>query len=156
MPNGTQSCDRHRRDCVPDYPAVRVYLDSNVLFSASYDEQSDFLDLWKLRDVTPVISQYAVDEVSRNIKSPEHRRRFETLLTQTQFISDADLRYIPISISLVAKDQAILAAAIFASVDYLVTGDIKHFGHLYNTTVSHVKVLRPTEFLRLHQDRLIS
>jgi len=140
---------------VPDFPAVRVYLDSNVLFSASYKPGSEFLNFWNLRHVTPVTSQYAVGEISRNIRTLAHRERFETLLSRTQFVSDANLRYVPASIQLAPKDQPILAAAIFASIDYLVTGDANHFGLLYNTTVSHVRVLRPMDFLLLQKDRLI-
>jgi predicted nucleic acid-binding protein len=140
---------------VPEHPPVRVYLDSNVLFSASYKPDSTFLGLWNLQNVTPVTSQYAIGETSRNISTLNHRERFESLLAQTQFISDADVGYIPPSVILAAKDQPILAAAIFASIEYLVTGDANHFGHLYNTTVKHVKILRPTEFLSLHNNRLI-
>jgi predicted nucleic acid-binding protein len=140
---------------VPDFASIRVYLDSNVLFSASYKPDSEFLDLWILRDVTPVTSQYAVGEVSRNIKTIRHRESFETLLARMQFVSDADVRYIPKTTTLAPKDQPILATAIFSSVEFLVTGDSNHFGHLYNTTVAHVQILRPTDFLRLHKDRLI-
>jgi uncharacterized protein len=139
---------------VPEPPHLRVYLDSNILFSASRDENSSFLNLWKLRNIAPVTSQYAIGEVSRNIHSPVHRQRFEALLTHTQFISDADTRLIPSHIKLVAKDQPILAAAIAASVDYLVTGDKNHFALLFNTTVSGVHILRAVDFLALHADRL--
>lgn len=140
---------------MPDFPAIRVYLDSNVLFSASYKPDSEFLNFWNLRNVAPVTSQYVVGEISRNISTLAHRERFESLLSRTQFVSDANLGYIPASIKLAPKDQPILAAAIFASVDYLVTGDGNHFGFLYNTTVSHVRVLRPADFLLLYKDRLI-
>jgi predicted nucleic acid-binding protein len=140
---------------VHDLLLIRVYLDSNVLFSASYKSDSPFLTFWNLRNVKPVTSQYAVGEVSRNIRTPIHRERFESLLARTQFISYANLGYIPPSITLASKDQPILAAAIFSSIEYLVTGDTNHFGHLYNTAVSHVKILSPMEFLELHKDRLI-
>ena len=56
--------------------------------------------------------------------------------------------------SLVEKDRPILAAAIAASADYLVTGDKSHFGHLYGTRVSGVCVFTPADFLALHEDRL--
>ena len=139
---------------MPEFHRLSVYLDSNVLYSASYNARSDFLAFWKLREVKPVVSQYVLDEVSRNLRVPGHRQRFEALIEQTELISDAALRFIPSHIKLVAKDQQILATAIFARVDYLVTGDINHFGHLYNTTVFHVMVLSPADFLRLHKDRI--
>ena len=140
---------------MPEFPDVRAYLDSNVLFSASRDEPSRFVNLWRLRGVVVVTSQYAVGEVARNIESPEHRERFENLLGRTQFVSDADVRLIPIEVVLVAKDQPILAAAIAASVDYLVTGDKRHFTHLYAKTISGVQVIGPTDFLLHHKDRLL-
>jgi uncharacterized protein len=140
---------------VPEFPDLRAYLDSNVLFSASHDESSRFVNFWRLRGVVVVTSHYAVGDVSRNIESLEHRQRFENLLGRTQFVSDADVRLIPVDVVLVAKDQPILAAAIAASVDYLVTGDKRHFKHLYAKTISGVHVIGPTDFLLRYKDRLL-
>jgi len=139
---------------VPEFPVLRIYLDSNVLFSASRDEPSRFANLWGLRDAAVVTSQYAVNEVSRNIKSREHRHQFEALLARTQFVSDADVRLIPPDTMLVGKDQPILAAAIAASVDYLLTGDKQHFTHLYAKTISGVHVIGPADFLFRYKERL--
>jgi predicted nucleic acid-binding protein len=139
---------------VPEFPPLRVYLDSNILFSASLYEDSDFLDFWRLRNITPVTSQYAIGEVFRNIRVPAHHLRFESLITRTEIVSDADIRFVPSHITLAAKDRPILAAAIAASVDYLATGDKNHFGLLYNSTVSGVHVLSPTDFHAIHKDRL--
>jgi predicted nucleic acid-binding protein len=99
-------------------------------------------------------SQYAVGETSRNLESHEHRRGFEELLGRTRFVSDADVRVIPGEIELVVKDQPILAAAIAGSMNYLITGDRRHFGALYNRTVAGVRVMAPGDFLRLYKDRL--
>ena len=93
--------------------------------------------------------------MSRNIESLEHRKRFEHLLGRTQLVSDADARLIPVNVALVAKDQPILAAAIAASVDYLVTGDKRHFAHLHAKTTSGVYVMAPADFLFRHKDRLV-
>ena len=139
---------------MPEFPAIRVYLDSNVIFSASRDQGSRFLELWRLRGIAVVTSQYVVGEVSRNIKSIGHNQRFESLLAQTEFVSDADVQLIPANVGLVEKDRPILAAAIAASVDYLITGDKSHFGHLYGTRVSGVYVIAPADFLDQYEDRL--
>jgi len=133
---------------------LRVYLDSNVLISASLKESSNFLDFWRLRDVTPVISHYVVEEVLRNVRSPGHDSRLSGLLTRTKMLSDADARTIPSHIRPVSKDQPILAAAIAASVDYLATGDKRHFAHLYGARVCGVLIISPADFLALHEDRL--
>jgi predicted nucleic acid-binding protein len=53
-----------------------------------------------------------------------------------------------------AYSLAILAAAIAASADYLVTGDKSHFAHRYSTRVSGVCVFHPTDFLARQEDRL--
>jgi len=140
---------------VPDFPRLRVYLDANVLFSASLNDNSRFLEFWRLRNVTPVTSRYAVGEVTKHLRFDGHDKRFETLLERTQIISDADIRFIPSHIALVAKDAPILAAAISASVDYLVTGDKNHFARLYRTTIAGTYVISPADFLNLHKDRLI-
>jgi predicted nucleic acid-binding protein len=140
---------------VPDSPRLRVYLDANVLFSASLSDSSRFLEFWRLHNVTPVTSRYAVGEVMRNLRFYGHDKRFEDLLARTQIISDADVRFIPPHIALVAKDAPILAVAISASVDYLATGDKNHFAHLYKTTVAGVYVISPADFLNLYKDRLV-
>ncbi len=140
---------------MPDFGRLRVYLDANVLFSTALNDRSRFLEFWRLRNVTPVTSRYAIGEVARHLRFPGHNRRFESLLARTQVISDADLRFIPSDIAVVTKDAPILAAAIAASVDYLATGDKNHFAHLYRTTVAGVHVISPTDFLNLHEDRLL-
>ncbi len=140
---------------MPDFQPIRVYLDSNVLFSASHNDKNRFLEFWRLSGITPVTSPYVVGEVSRNIRTVDQRARFERLLEKTPFVSDGLVEMIPPDVILVKKDQQVLASAICASVDYLVTGDGNHFGHLYGKTVAHVVIMRPIPLLDLHQDRLI-
>lgn len=139
---------------MPDQDHLHVYLDSNVLFSACYIASSPFRNFWRMARVTPVTSPYAIEEVNRHIVQSALQQRFDDLLAQTQFVSDADLGFVPQSIRLVEKDRPILAAAIAASVDYLITGDIAHFGPLYGTRISGVYVINPAQFLSLHQNRL--
>jgi predicted nucleic acid-binding protein len=139
---------------LPDPLKLCVYLDANILFSASYKPESQFLKFWCLRGIIPITSVYAIGEVTRNIKVTGHEARFAALLQRTQIVSDADIRLIPIQVKIAAKDAAILTAAIGAGADYLATGDKQHFAHLYNTTVSGVHILDPSDFLALHADRL--
>jgi len=137
-----------------DLSPLTIYLDSNVLFSASYLASSRFLNFWRLAGVTPVTSPYAVAEVWRHIKLSAQGVRFDKLIAATKMVSDADSGFVPESLQLVEKDQPILAAAIAASVDYLVTGDKSHFAHLYGSRVSGVRIISPSEFLGLYEDRL--
>ena len=138
-----------------EFPPLAVYLDANVLFSASYGLRSRFRRFWSLTNVTPVTSLYAVIEVGRHIKLPGHGLRFDDLIARTRMVSDANPAFVPQSVRLVEKDRPILAAAIAASIDYLVTGDKGHFSHLYFQRVSHVYVINPADFLTLHEDRLL-
>jgi predicted nucleic acid-binding protein len=140
---------------VPEHHPLRVFLDSNVVFSASMNERSRFEEFWRLYNVTPVASQHAIFEVARNIRVPTHRLRFEELIARTEIVSDVDIRFVPAHIPLAAKDKPILAAAIAASVDYLATGDKNHFGPLYNSTVSGVCIVSPSDFLAVHRERLV-
>ncbi len=140
---------------VSNFPHLTAYLDSNVMFSASLSPASRFLQLWRLEEVSLVTSAYAIDEVRNNILKDGHDQRFTGLLTKTQLVSDANLRFIPADITLAEKDRPVLAAAIAASVDFLVTGDKNHFGHLYNSLVAGVSVVVPADFLDQNAHRLI-
>ena len=139
---------------MPDLFPLSVYLDSNVLFSASYIASSPFRNLWRMAQVTPVTSLFAVGEVRRHIVLSAQQLRFDELIARTGMVSDADLGFVPQSIQMVEKDRPILAAAIAASVDYLITGDKSHFGHLYGSRVSGVYVISPADFLDQYEDRL--
>jgi hypothetical protein len=99
-----------------------------------------------MRQVSPVVSAYALIEVRRNLL-PHQEPPFYELLSKTQICADPDLPVLPAGITLVEKDRAILAAAIHARADFLITGDKRHFGHLYNRTVSGVRIVLPADFL---------
>jgi predicted nucleic acid-binding protein len=140
---------------VPDFEPIRVFLDANVLFSASYSDRNRFLQFWRMEGVTPVTSPYAIGEVRGHLRRPGHFERFEDLAGRTDLVSDVDLRIIPSGVFVVEKDRPILAAAIGAGIDYLVTGDKNHFSHLYDTTVGFVSIMSPTDFLDRFADRVI-
>jgi len=140
---------------VHEFALIRVYLDSNVLFSASYSERNRSLDFWRLERVIPVTSPYAVEEVRGNLRQPGHFARFDALLLKTELVSDFDVRFIPSGVTVVEKDRPILASAIGSRVDYLVTGDKNHFKHLYGNIVEKVYISSPSDFLDRHVDRLI-
>jgi len=46
-----------------------------------------------------------------------------------------------------AEDAPMLAAAIQAHADLLVTGDRTHFGHLYGQTIAGLETVAPAEAL---------
>jgi hypothetical protein len=60
-------------------------------------------------------------------------------------VSEAADEELPIELD--SKDRPVLLAAIAASVDYLLTGDRTHFGHLYDSKVRGVRILLPADYL---------
>jgi predicted nucleic acid-binding protein len=135
-----------------------VYLDANILFSASLKTNSRFLQFWKRRDLIPITSIYAADETRRNCVSQAHLGRLEILLEQTHFVSDIPGAGMPSGMDLPPKDVPILTAAIHAGSDYLITGDTNHFGKWMNIPIdTHLGTLliqEPGRFLDEHLDPL--
>jgi predicted nucleic acid-binding protein len=137
---------------------LRVYLDANILFSASLREEHKFLQFWRMRDLVPITSMYAIDETQRNCVSSVHAARLAHLLEQTHLVSDIPGAFLPRGIVLPAKDAPVLAAAVFAGAHYVITGDKHHFGKWMNTPIqTHLGMLliqEPSPFLAEHKDRL--
>lgn len=136
---------------------LRVFLDANVLFSASYKPYHRFLDFWRLLDVVPLVSNYVADEARSNCADAAHLARLEGLLAKTSFVTDPLHPFLPSKITLPGKDQPVLAAAIAAGADYLITGDKNHFGRWMRapipTHLGELTIIVPAEFLDKHLDR---
>ena len=130
----------------------RIFLDANVLFSAAYQPHAGLLRLWKLKDVVLCTSRYALEEARINLQSLEQRRRLDELARALHFF-DSFEDQLPKGISLPEKDIPILVAAIAAKANYLLTGDIRHFGVLFGRKIDGVTVILPGKYLRLrHRD----
>lgn len=126
----------------------RIFLDANVLFSAAYLENSGLGRLWHLEDAELLSSAYAVEEARRNLAldRPPALARLERLTPKLALINPpADLK-LPAGVQLDSKDRPILLAAIHGKADFLLTGDGRHFGHLYGRRVEGVMVLRPAQY----------
>jgi uncharacterized protein len=136
---------------------LRAFIDANVLFSAAYHPGHEFLAFWHDPGVACLTSFYAADEALRNCVNAAHRSRLEALLEQTHFVSDATGFLLPAPITLPPKDRPILAAAMQAGADYLITGDKIHFAAWMNvpirTRAGTVTILRPRPFLDLLRAR---
>lgn len=126
----------------------RVFLDANVLFSAAWLEGSGLSKLWHLSETTLVASRLAVAEAERNLDSDERRARLRALVAKITLIDAPPGAALPAGVELVAKDAPILLAAIEAGASHLLTGDQRHFGHLYGKSVSGVKILMPAMYLQ--------
>lgn len=127
----------------------RVFLDANVLFSAAY-KSTRIRTLWTLPELILLSSDYAVIEAERNLSqfSPVAVVELRNLLKKVKISSRNQLPTLPVDIILVEKDAPILQAAIGVQATHLLTGDLKHFGHLFGVTVKGVLILPPGEYLK--------
>lgn len=129
----------------------RLFLDANVLFSASYRIKSPLRKLWLLAgrdEVALVTSLHAVAEVQRNIKAEGQLERLEELLRQVEVGALPPSRMMPAGMpELPEKDRPILLAAIAARTTHLVSSDYAHFGPYYGKTFHGVTIVSPAKYL---------
>ncbi len=130
----------------------RLFLDANVLFSAAYRSDSGLLVLWHLKNAVLCTSRYAIEEARLNLEQSEQRRRLEEFAGSLQFFDSFEDK-LPRGISLPEKDIPILLGAIAAKANYLLTGDIRHFGAYFGKKVDGVTILLPREYLRHRKSR---
>ena len=102
---------------------------------------------WLFAHTSPV----ALRSRQRNLPRPtnnlrEALARLEQLTTTVSIVDARQSLGLPGNIRLEPKDQPILLAAIHGRADYLLTGDARHFDHLYGKRIKGVVVLRPTHY----------
>jgi uncharacterized protein len=138
-------------------PELRVFLDTNVIFSALYSSRgapgailAHFID----GRINVVISQQVLEGVIRTIKEklPEALPALKRLLLNAapEICADPGAEMVSRWLKILQPgDAAILAAAIAAEADCLVTGD-NHF--LENPAVmseAGIKIITPASFLKM-------
>jgi len=74
--------------------------------------------------------------------------RLEALSKRMEIQTEYDEDLVPPSIKLREKDRPILASAIGASTNYLITGDVRDFGAYFGKRLCGVLILPPSEYLR--------
>lgn len=134
----------------------RVFLDSNVIFSALYSARGApgvIMEHFVRGDITIVISQQVLEEVVRTIKEklPAALPAFKRLLVSAlpEVVADPE----PTDIERWRKwlkpgDATVLAAAISAQPDYFVTGDMHFLAIRERVTETGLKVVTPVQFLK--------
>lgn len=127
---------------------IRVFLDANVLFSAAYSERSALAVFWRLKTVRLVVSEYVVEEASRNLvkKRPEAISRLVELLRTVEMSSELGNST---SIEINEKDRPVIEAALGSGCDYLVTGNSADFKHLMDKDTLGVRVLMPVDAIEI-------
>lgn len=131
--------------------AITVFLDANILFSAALGGEA-FAMLWELAQQRKVIlcsSAYCLIEARRNIenKRPSALVNLETKLADVKVVAHAENVAFPVDLN--AKDLPVLAAAVAAGVDALLTGDVRHFGPLMDLRDLPLRVMTLRKFLLL-------
>lgn len=136
----------------------RVFLDANVLFSSAISEGGASRGIFELADQHPnlislIVSEYALKEALSNLqhKRPESVGELLILLDGLLFVQEPPKVLTDRLRAYVSdpKDVPILAGAVWAEADLLVTGNSRHFGHLYSTHVGGCLILPPREALDL-------
>lgn len=133
---------------------MRFFLDANVLFSAAHNPQGNARALFRLAETGAIVlvtSSYAREETVRNVKLkfPRCAAQPGELLERIALgpESVASLVNVAFESGLPGKDAPILAAAITAGADILVTGDRRHFGQLYGRSIGGALILPPADAL---------
>jgi predicted nucleic acid-binding protein len=141
---------------------IRVFLDANVFFAASYSSTgaSRVLFLAALENkITIVASEFVLAEAQRNLarKAPAALPAFQQLADLVvgevtgrpgQEALEKAAKYVAL------KDAPVVAAAIEAGVDYLATWDRRHF--ISNTRVaenSGLSIVTPDELLGILREQ---
>jgi predicted nucleic acid-binding protein len=122
---------------------MRIFLDANALFSGANEQSQLHRLITHLKQShTLVTSTYAHIEAVRNIraKRPKWEFGYTQIIAGIEMVESIDRE---LSVEIVAKDRPILATAIHTKCDCLITGDKRHFGHLFNKTTEGVTVLSP-------------
>ena len=127
---------------------MRVFLDANILFSASKKDSLLALLLASLKNkkVHFISNLYAVDEARRNLQIhyPERISLFEDQINKIEISVMLQIKP-PLDKNLVIKekDLPILLGAIATKCDFLVTGDKRDFGHLFGEIINGTTVVTP-------------
>ncbi len=119
---------------------MRVFLDANILFSASFPNShlADFLGALAHRSDL-LTNAYAKAEAVRNIAAKQPKR----LTAHEKFAGSLELdpvQLFDLEVKLPEKDQPIHCGAIAGKADFLLTGDKKDFGRLFGRTIGGVKI----------------
>lgn len=127
---------------------MKLFLDANVIFSAAHRGEGraqDLIALARTGHCALLASAHALEEARRNLqlKSSGFERRLADALVQITVITEAHAAPVEWAQEqgLPLKDAPILAAAVHAGADLLVTGDIRDFGHLFGHAMRGTRVV---------------
>lgn len=137
-----------------------LFLDANVLFAAAHSAGGNARAISRMAPLlgaTVTSSTFAVEEAVRNLrlKAPSAEPEFVALVGGITLVGGPDRRSLERAgrCGLPEKDVPILAAALAARANLLVTGDRRHLGPLFGKKIGGVEILPPTDALVRLLDR---
>lgn len=120
---------------------MSIFLDANIIFSGSNKNSDMHYFLNWLHDKRQLVtSAYVLEEAQRNIlaKREQWYDGYQLVMRFIKIIPDKPLN---LNVDLADKDRPVLSAVIAGNCEYLVTGDKRDFGHLYNKTIKGVTII---------------
>jgi len=132
----------------------RVFLDANVLFSIAYGSPG-LEQLWsdaKNEKYELFASQYVIEEAKRNLDRREQLDALNRFLSEVRVVPEADPA-LPCPIPLPEKDRPVLMAALSCKADYLITGDVTHFGKYFGKRIRRLRICTPRDFFNIISKR---
>jgi predicted nucleic acid-binding protein len=126
---------------------ISLFLDANILISAAWKDDTEISHIWRFAGIRLLTSQYVMGEVQRNLLRIDQIERLRKLIRSVHILQIDDDLDLPEAHLLPIKDRPVLAGAVQARADYLVSGDKKHFTPLFGSTIRSVRVISPPELL---------
>ena len=137
---------------------TKVFLDANVYFAGFLSSQGAsalVLQLARRKKIQVIATQLVLHEADRNLRkktSPQTLKSFHRFLQETKIqiqpaVDDKSLRKYESLIH--PKDVPVIAAAVEAKADYLITLDRRHFlTEKIQSEVKRIKMITPGDFIR--------
>ncbi len=136
---------------------IKVFLDSNVLFSIAYtgkEKSRAFLiyEIQTLGILRVYLSNLVCEEALSNIrrKKTDAEELLNELIACSKVLEDI-VSNLGNSVAgkLPQNDRVILSTAVYHKMDVFVTGNENHFKHLYRKKVLDTLILKPVDFLNM-------
>lgn len=129
-----------------------LFLDANIIFSAAYKDglSRALFRFGKAEKVKLITSDWVLEEAKRNlqIKCDKSLPFFNREILPILRIESPDISHWICLVKLHEKDRPVLGAAVVLKAAYMITGDARHFRHLFGKTVQGVTITNPRNYFQ--------